>query len=900
VEQPPCYSAERFPLLRRIARHAGCALLVWIFSAAPSPAGQTQETSAKRVLLISTGSRLGPGFVVVDQQLLQALGAITAPRIETYAENLDIFRFPAKRSQQIFREYLSEKYAEYPPDLILLATVADTGIHATVLQQLFPQTPIVIAGLTEEDFQADQLGPFVMGLVQRTDPRTTLDLMLRLQPEIRRIVVVGGTAEVDRQLLQRVHEAASAFAGRVEFDFWDDRPIADVRAGVAALPPDAAVLFTRMFRDAAGQVFVSSQVGQWIGEWANVPVYVLQDTAIGTGAVGGSVASIEAVARRAGELARRFLTGAPAGSLPFEIRTDTVPMFDWRALQRWRISESRLPPHSVVRYRPASIWAQYRWYILAALLIIIVQSAMIFALAVQHRYRRRIQASLQESQQLMELATKAGRLGLWSRDVATGEVWANTAMRNLLGFDASEVLRFDDLLGRTHPDDRERVRSEVERAQAAGQPFEAEYRVCLPGGVERWLLTRGDTMGDSRGTRRIGVTLDITGAKKSERERNSAQESVREQRAFLRQVIDVNPNFIFAKDREGRFTLANKAVADAYGTTVNEIIGKTDADFNRHGEEIEFFRRMDLEVMNTLQERFIPEERVTDARGDVRWLQTVKRPILSPDGVANQVLGTSTDITQRKKTEIELQQQRAELAHVARVGVLGQLSASLAHELNQPLTAILANAQAGMRLMDREPVDVHELRGSFKDIIEATTRAADIIRGMRAFLRKEEEPEFRTLDIVSLLCDVVRLLHSDAVMQDIRISLDVEAGIRPVRGDRVQLQQVVLNILLNAFDALKPCGANERHISVTVRGRPEDTICVQVSDCGPGLGAEGPDRVFQPFYTTKKEGLGMGLPICRSIVEAHGGSLWAENNADRGATFYFTIPVDKQARVENG
>src|SRR4029077_8578294 len=178
----------------------------------------------------------------------------------------------------------------------------------------------------------------------------------------------------------------------------------------------------------------------------------------------------------------------------------------------------------------------------------------------------------------------------------------------------------------------------------------------------------------------LTAIVDIT-------ERKRAEEALEKERAFLRQVIDIDPNFIFAKDREGRFTLVNQAVADAYGTTVNELIGKTDADFNSNHEEVNFFRRTDLAVMDTLDECFIPEESITDAAGKVRWLQTVKRPIAGKDGVADQVLGASTDITQRKRAESELQRNRQELAHVGRLSAMGELAASLAHELNQPLTA---------------------------------------------------------------------------------------------------------------------------------------------------------------------------------------------------------------------
>ncbi|HEU4345353.1 MAG TPA: ATP-binding protein [Candidatus Binatia bacterium] len=841
----------------------------------------------KRVLIISTGSRFSPGYSLIDRGVFEALAKMPSGQIETYAENLDILRFPVDRFQRIFNDYLTAKYEAQPPDLIVLAFVGSLGIAGKLLQQLFPGTPVIVAGATEEEVRVDQFRNPFTGVASRANPRATLELIFLLQPEISRVVVIGGTAEVDRDVLDRVKEDARSFAGHVDFDFWDNRGMAELRRAVSALPPRTAILFSRMFRDGAGRAVISSQAGQSIAEWANVPVYVMTDTALGTGAVGGSVASVEAIGKRAGELARLVLTGTSPESLPLETSSGRVPMFDWRALKRWGISESRLPPNSIVRFRPQSIWEEYRWYIVGALVIIVLQSAMIIDLLLQRRRRRRVEVELRESQQLMELAASAGELGLWSRDLTNGKIWANAPMRSLFGFSAQDALRFDDMVTRVHPDDRVRMLSEVANAQAAGLPFQGEFRTVLPNGEQRWVLAKGRITTDSglgRDQRRLGVALDITEPKR-------AEEALEKERSFLRQVIDVVPNFIFAKDRGGRFTLANRAVAEAYGTTVENLMGKTDADFNPNADEVEFFHRMDREVIDTLQERFIAEEHITDAQGRVRWLQTVKRPIIESDGSAKQVLGASTDITRRKETELELQERRSELAHVARISIMGELSASLAHELNQPLTAILSNAQAAARFMTSKPVDLEEVREILQDIVKDNNRAGEVIRRMRA-LAKKEELEFGPLDVANLIREVVTLLHSDAILQNVRISLEVGANLPPARGDRVQLQQVLLNLLLNAFDAMKTCPRSEREVTLRAKRQNANMIEVAVSDRGAGLSQDKLDKIFQPFYTTKGEGLGIGLSICRSIIDAHGGRLWAANNVERGAIFYFTVPLD--------
>jgi two-component system, LuxR family, sensor kinase FixL len=295
--------------------------------------------------------------------------------------------------------------------------------------------------------------------------------------------------------------------------------------------------------------------------------------------------------------------------------------------------------------------------------------------------------------------------------------------------------------------------------------------------------------------------------------------------------------------------------------------------------------------MNTLRARAISEVGITGARGKVRWLRTVKRPIPEKDGMASQMPGTSTETTQRKETELELGRQRAELAHVTRISTMGELAASLAHELNQPLTAILSNAQAALRFMAAKTPDLEEIRQILKEIVEDDSRASQIIRGIRALVKKEEV-EFATVDLESVIDDVMMLVHSDAVVHNVQIAFKRNSDLPRIRGNRVQLQQVILNLLVNAFDAVKDCPAQDRQVMVRVEHEGEGMLKVAVRDRGVGLSGDTIEKIFQPFYTTRRDGLGMGLSIGRSIIEFHGGRLWAENNVDRGATFSFTVPLD--------
>ncbi|BCF96212.1 PAS domain-containing sensor histidine kinase [Paraburkholderia sp. PGU19] len=248
-----------------------------------------------------------------------------------------------------------------------------------------------------------------------------------------------------------------------------------------------------------------------------------------------------------------------------------------------------------------------------------------------------------------------------------------------------------------------------------------------------------------------------------------------------------------------------------------------------------------------------------------------------------------TDMTER----FELERNRRELAHLTRISTMGELAASLAHELNQPLTAILSNGQAAQRFMDQTPIDLAEVRDILKDIVDDSGRASEVIRRMRAFVKKEEQPQLANLDVGGLLRDVALLVHGDAVARGIHVSHVIDDGLPPVRGDRVQLQQVLLNLLLNAFDAVSECGPSDRVVALFARADSEGRVRIAVRDRGHGQTADKLECIFKPFVTSKPQGLGLGLSISRSIVQIHGGRLWAENNFDHGMTFYVALPASR-------
>jgi PAS domain S-box-containing protein len=285
------------------------------------------------------------------------------------------------------------------------------------------------------------------------------------------------------------------------------------------------------------------------------------------------------------------------------------------------------------------------------------------------------------------------------------------------------------------------------------------------------------------------------------------------------------------------------------------------------------------------------EYEVTRPDGSRRWVFSMAMP-KGERGKPDHLLGVVLDITDRKQAEAEAEHQRRELAHLTRVSILGALSGALAHELKQPLTAILSNAQAAQGLLKRGPPDVEELRDILGDIVADNRRAGAVIEHLRALLKKDEK-EAEPLDINELVSATLQLCRSDLLLRNVAIVKEIDDGIPPVKGDRVQLGQVILNLITNGCEAMGDQPVSSRVLVVRTARHRGDFVSVSVTDHGVGIPVEMQGRVFDPFYSTKPLGLGLGLSICDWIVAAHGGKLSAENNpkGGGGATFRFELPI---------
>jgi C4-dicarboxylate-specific signal transduction histidine kinase len=279
--------------------------------------------------------------------------------------------------------------------------------------------------------------------------------------------------------------------------------------------------------------------------------------------------------------------------------------------------------------------------------------------------------------------------------------------------------------------------------------------------------------------------------------------------------------------------------------------------------------------------------------GTVKNLRSVGHPRYGPDGELVEVVGTTLDVTQQTLAQQErrrLRQLESELAHLNRVSIMGELTATLAHEILHPIATARNNARAGVRFLEMSPPDLGEVREALDCVVKDADRAKDIVSRIRDHIKKSPSRR-ECVDLKNAIDDVIVMVRNVLVRNEVSVHTAVSDAVAAVQADRIQLQQVLMNLILNAVEAMSSTTEGPRELSISADVRDSGAVLVSVRDSGPGIDPEHLDRLFKPFFTTKATGIGMGLSICRSIIDAHGGRLWAEPNSPRGSVFHFSLPT---------
>jgi PAS domain S-box-containing protein len=536
------------------------------------------------------------------------------------------------------------------------------------------------------------------------------------------------------------------------------------------------------------------------------------------------------------------------------------------------------------------------WLIATAIVIVAVLAGVALALARLEAFRRRkaiaenvtLQGDLLARDKKIRRLVDANIVGIIIWEVEGRILEANDEFLRMVGYD-----REDLTAGRLHrttltpPEWRDRDARTVAELKRIGtaQPFEKEY---LRKDGSRVPVLIGGAMFEEGASQGVGFVLDLT-------ERKRAVEALRQSEERFRTLVQFSFDVYWETDVQHRFIHQEFAESLVDAPEVGSEIGKTRWEVPYVEPDEEAWRKH----RETLDAR-LPFRDFELARpapdGSKRYVSVSGLPVFDETGRFVGYRGVGRHITERRRAEEALHAMQAELAHANRVTTMGELSASIAHEVNQPIAATVTNAQAALRWLRAHPPDLDEVRASLSRIVEDGNRAGNVIGGIRAFINKVP-PRKDRFDLNEAILEMIALTRSEMLKHGISLQTELAPGLPRVEGDRTQLQQVILNLVVNAIEAMGGIDEGTREFRISTERAAAGGVLVTARDSGPGLDPENVERVFTAFYTTKPKGMGMGLAICRSMVEAHGGRMWASANEPRGAVFQFTLPLQRDESI---
>ncbi len=884
--------------------------------------------SPKRVLILNPFGRDVEPFCAAVSSFRTTLVRELGEPVDFHEIPLDLARFTGPEGDAPLVDFLEDRIKSQPVDLVAPIGGAGVQFAAQHRQRLFPETQILAVAAEPRMIPLGFLEKNATLVSQRINLPGMVEDILQMQPDTRQIAVVFGSSPLEKRWVEQCRSEFQAFEGRVEFEWLTDLTLKQTIEACSTLPPRSFILHGLFITDAAGLPCEKSEALRRLHQSANAPVFACFATELGIGAIGGRLFQNAEIGVQGARAALRILSGENAARMAPLILDAATPAYDWRELRRWNITEANLPPGSIIQFRQPSFWERYRWPVIGVISFGLLQAALIIGLMANRNKRRRNEA---EATMLADISSKFVNL---PADQVDHEIFdAQRRICELMEIDLSALWQRNErhpgsftathlyslehgpqLAGEMTDDDFPWIRQEIlagrvvvhrslaDMPAAAAKDSEAGRKLGIkshltlplslggepPIGILGFNTTRKERAWPSSLIERMKLVAEIFANALA---RKQADLDLRESEMRLSLATDAADAGLWVLDIDSQVFWVNEKARLLFGFLPDEEFTMQRFAITVHPED---WPRVRDEIAHALAsgDPVNIEYRIHAGDGKDRWIVSRGRPFFKSSGTPERLVGLSMDITERRNTEIEARDLRNALAHSGRVTLLGNLASSLAHELSQPLGAILRNAEAA-EIMLRDPApDIPELQEIITDILHDDQRAGQVIDHLRSLLKRGTIDPV-PVDLRELIESVIAIVKTDAAARLVRITTDLQASLPNALGDGIHLQQVLLNLIVNAMDALYDRGPDDRALHVQALSADAGMIEIHISDNGPGIPDENFDRLFEPFFTTKATGMGMGmgLPVCKTIVEAHKGKLWVAKNPDGGSRFSFTVPA---------
>jgi PAS domain S-box-containing protein len=846
----------------------------------PSLTRAQQVATPKRILLLYWGDRDYAGNIVFDESFRRGLQSSPPETVEYYSEYLESDRFPGEKQSLLLRDYLRAKYAERNIDVILAVTDRPLAFLLRHRQELFTNIPIVFVAVQSPPAAELAAGPGITGIVYGGNQSSTLDLALRLHPGTEQIFIVSGTPEHDGRFEASARQDLEDLERRVSITYLTDLPLGELIARTSSLPEQSIILYLwQQSLDESGNVLESPDVIALIARSARVPIYGLANPVLGSGIVGGNLRSPEQMAARAADMALRIANGERASDIPVEPPL-LAPMFDSRQLERWRISEGRLPQGSIVRYKEPTLWERYKWSIIGFTAFCFGQTVLIVGLLVQRSRRRRVERALAERELHLRESQAIAHVGSFHWDVSADKVTWSDEMCRIHGFEPGESgITYETYLDRVHPDHREGVRRTVEFSRLNQQPSEHEYRIVVNGSGEiRWVFTHAQPVIDSG-----GKLVALQGACQDITERKRTSELLRDSEIRNRAMLEAIPDMLFLLNRDGVYVdyyvqdpdmllvppdqFLGKNVRDVMPSAVAEQFAKCVEDVTRSGQIglVEY----SLPILGV--------ERHYEAR------------VVNCDG--SRVLSLVREITEQKQAEQALRRSHDELEW--RALQLRRLASDLTlaeQHVREDLAKTLHDGLQQLLFIAVMALDRAIAGNAQADQVALLQAARDEINEAMVVARTLSVNLFPPiLHIGGLPSALAWLAKRTQEQYNVVVNVNANPRANPsTREVRILLFEAVREILFNAVKH-----AHVDRIDVSLDVEPDDTIHICVSDEGVGF-----DPVVILHHKSHQQGL--GLFSIKERLALFGGHLDIQSAPGKGARFSLILPRTHLLRPASG